>query len=157
MKKQKLKLIHPLKSRSLTLSLNRIPLTPSLNPPWLLPNLKWLTVRYLQWSKTSWRIRNVRLRISRKNTCLNCLATRGSLLTCSIEGQITDGSMMTSTIDVTTRGLPSPCLMSRTEMSLVGIPRLSGNLLVVMLVIVMRCCSTCLANVTSPTNEQEKR
>ena len=36
--------------------------------------------------------------------------------------------------------------------------RLSGNLLMVsFLVIVMRCCSTCLANVTSPTNEQEKR
>ena len=44
-------------------------------------------------------------------------------------------------------------------MSLVAIPRLSGNLfnMVSMLVIVMRCCSTCLANVTSPTNEQEKR
>ncbi len=40
-----------------------------------------------------------------------------------------------------------------------AIPRLSGNLIVMvsMLVIVMRCCSTCLANVISPTNEQEKR
>jgi flagellar basal body-associated protein FliL len=62
-------------------------------------------------------------------------------------------------IDVTTRGLPSPCIRSRTEMSSVAIPRLSGNLLllVIMLVIVMLCCSTCLATVTSLTNEQEEK
>ena len=43
-------------------------------------------------------------------------------------------------------------------MSLVAIPLLSGNLMEVsLLVIVMRCCSTCLANVTSPTKEQEER
>jgi hypothetical protein len=38
-------------------------------------------------------------------------------------------------------------------------PKLSGHLLMMvsMLVIVMRCCSTSLANVASPTNEQEKR
>jgi hypothetical protein len=69
-----------------------------------------------------------------------------------------DGCGKTSTIDVTTRGLQSPCLRSRMEISLVATPRLSGNLLIVsLLVIVMRCCSTFLANVTSPTNEQEKR
>jgi hypothetical protein len=38
-------------------------------------------------------------------------------------------------------------------------PKLSGHLilLVSMLVIVMRCCSTSLANFTSPTNDMEKR
>ena len=68
-----------------------------------------------------------------------------------------DGRPKTSMIDVITRGLLSPCLRSRTEMSLEATPRLSGHLMVSMLVIVMRCCSTCLANVTSPTKEQEKR
>ena len=44
-------------------------------------------------------------------------------------------------------------------MLLAVIPLLSGNLMMVVsiMVIVMRCCSTCLANVTSPTKEQEKR
>ncbi len=62
-------------------------------------------------------------------------------------------------IDVITSGLLSPCLRLRMEMSLVATPRLSGNLMMMVrgLVIVMRCCSTCLANVTSPTKEQEKR
>ena len=71
-----------------------------------------------------------------------------------------DGGPKYSMIDVITRGLLSPCLKSRMEMSSVATPRLSGNLLTVlvsMLVIVMRCCSTCLANVTSPTNEQDVR
>jgi hypothetical protein len=70
-----------------------------------------------------------------------------------------DGGVKTSIPDVITRGLLSLCLRSRTAMLLEAIPLVSGNLmmLVSMLVIVMRCCSTCLANVTSPTKEQEKR
>ncbi len=150
--------IHPLKLKPLTLSFSLNSQTPSLNPLWQLQSLNWQTLRYLQWLTTSWIIQNARLKISRKNTCVNFSATRGSLLTCSIEGQNMDGSYKTSTIDVTTRGLPSPCLRSKTETSSVAIPKLSGNLLLLtMLVIVMRCCSTCLANVTSPTNEQEMR
>jgi hypothetical protein len=46
-------------------------------------------------------------------------------------------------------------------MSLVATTRLSGYLflfnMLSMLVIVMRCCSTCLANVTSPTNDMDKK
>jgi hypothetical protein len=71
-----------------------------------------------------------------------------------------DGWTKTSIPDVITRDLLSLCLRSIMAMSLVATPRLSGNLLIIlvsMLMIVMRCCSTCLANVTSPTNEQEKR
>ena len=62
-------------------------------------------------------------------------------------------------IDVITRGLLSPCLRSRTAMLLAVIPLLSGNLMMMvsLLVIVMRCCSTCLANVTSPTKDMDKR
>ncbi len=68
-----------------------------------------------------------------------------------------DGRPKTSMIDVITRGLLSLCLRSRTAMLLEAIPLLSGNLilLVKLLVIVMRCCSTCLVNVTSPTKEKE--
>ena len=151
--------IQPLKLKPLTLSLSLNHLTPSLNPLWQLLSLNWLTMRYLHWLTASWNSQNVPLRINRRNICLNCSVTRDSLRTCSIEGQNTGGSLMTSTLDVTTRGLQSPCLRSRMEMSLVATPRLSGNLLLPgsMLVIVMRCCSTCLANVTSPTNEKEKR
>jgi hypothetical protein len=41
----------------------------------------------------------------------------------------------------------------------VAIPTLSGHLLgyISLLVIVMRCCSTCLNKVTSQTNEQARR
>ena len=43
-------------------------------------------------------------------------------------------------------------------MSLEAIPRLSGNLMMLsLLVIVMRCCSTCLAKGTSQTKEQAQR
>ena len=38
-----------------------------------------------------------------------------------------------------------------------AIPTLSGHLRVAYLVIVMRCCSTCLNKVTSQTNEQATR
>jgi hypothetical protein len=42
----------------------------------------------------------------------------------------------------------------------VAIPRLSGHLLLILVSmkrIVMRCCSTCLANITSPTDEHKMR
>ncbi len=97
--------------------------------------------------------------MNRRNTCVNSSAIRDSLLIYSIEVQNTDGSAKTSTIDVIARDLLSPYLRFRVEMWLEVIPRLSGNLflLVSVLVIVKRCCSICLPKVTSPTNEQEKR
>jgi hypothetical protein len=70
------------------------------------------------------------------------------------------GRGKTSTIGVITRGPLSPCSRSKEVSASEATPKLSGHLLlvmVVMLVIVMRCCSTSLANVTSPTNEQEMR
>jgi hypothetical protein len=67
--------------------------------------------------------------------------------------------MMIFTLGVITRGQLSPCSRSKEVTALEATPKHSGHLLhlISMLVIVMRCCSTSLANVTSPTNEEEER
>ena len=99
--------------KNLSLSLNQNPLILNLN---LLLKLNWLTRRYLPWSKTSWQIHKLRLKMNISSTCLNSSETRGLLLTCSIEAQIMDGCSKTFIIDVITRGLLSPCLRSRMAM-----------------------------------------
>ena len=67
------------------------------------------------------------------------------------------GMPMTSTHDVTKRDPPSLYSKSKMETASEDTLRLSGHLIVSLLVTVMRCCSTCLAAVTSQPNKQEKR
>ena len=73
------------------------------------------------------------------------------------------GRRKTSTHDVTARTPRSPCSKSKTQGTASGAsPTLSGHHLLLMagvslLVIVVRCCSTCLAKGTSQTKEQAKR
>ncbi len=68
------------------------------------------------------------------------------------------GCSKTSTQDVTARAPRSPCSKSRTQVNAsAATPTLSGHLMVSLLVIVVRCCSTCLAKGTSQTKEQAKR
>ena len=68
------------------------------------------------------------------------------------------GRQKTSTHDVTASAPPSPCSRSKTRWSAsAATPTLSGHLTMSMLVIVVRCCSTCLAKGTSQTKEQVRR
>ncbi len=68
------------------------------------------------------------------------------------------GKLRTSTQDVTKKAPLSPCLKSKTRMNaLAATPTLSGHLAMSMLVIVVRCCSTCLAKGTSQTKEKARR
>jgi hypothetical protein len=141
----------------LALSLPPQPLTLSLNQAW--PSLK-LSQQKIRTLPLSWNNtllnRNARL-TKRRNTYLNCSATRNSSRTCCIKAQSMGGMPKTFTHGAITRGQPSLCLRSKTVTASAASPKLSGNLLISLLVIVMRCCSTCLANVTSPTKEKEKR
>ena len=70
------------------------------------------------------------------------------------------GCSKTSTLDVTIRGQQYAYSKLKKVTALAGIQLLSGHLILIlvsMLVTVMRCCSTCLAAVTSQPNKQEKR
>ena len=71
------------------------------------------------------------------------------------------GGLKTSTNDVTASTPRSLCLKSKIQVNAsAAIPTLSGHLtllLVSMLVIVVRCCSTCLAKGISQTKEQARR
>jgi hypothetical protein len=96
----------------------------------------------------------------RRNTCRSCSAIRDSSHTCCTEAQNTGGIRKTSTLGVITRGQLYPCSRSKAGTASAATQKLSGHLLalvVCLMVIVMRCCSTSLANVTSPTNEQDGR
>jgi hypothetical protein len=65
---------------------------------------------------------------------------------------------MTSTHDATANTPQSLSLKSKTqENASAAIPTHSGHLMISMLVIVVRCCSTCLAIGTSQTKEQARR
>ena len=66
---------------------------------------------------------------------------------------------MTSTLDVIKRAQPSVFLRSKMETASVAIPRLSGpiHFLKSMLLIMMQCFLTFLANDTFKTKEQVKR
>ncbi len=96
----------------------------------------------------------------RRNTYLNCWATIESRLRFCTPALFMGGWLQTSTHDVTTRNPRSPCLKSKTQgTASAATPTLSGYLigLVSLLVIVVRCCSTCLAKGTSQTKEQAMR
>jgi hypothetical protein len=69
------------------------------------------------------------------------------------------GCTKTSTHDVTARAPQSPCSKLKMGTASAVIPALSGHPLTpgTMLVIVVRCCSTCLAKGTSQTKEQARR
>ena len=67
------------------------------------------------------------------------------------------GNTKTSTLDVTKRVPLSVSSRSKMETASEDSLRLSGHLMVSLLVTVMRCCSTCLAAVTSQPNKQERR
>ena len=71
------------------------------------------------------------------------------------------GRPKTSTLDVTVRAPLSPCSKSKRQVNAsAATPTLSGHLLipmVSMLVIVVRCCSTCLAKGTSQNKKQATR
>jgi hypothetical protein len=119
-----------------------------------------LTMRFLPRSSTnSWLTRNAPQRRRRRNTYRSYSAIRDSSHKCCSEAQNTGGMPKTSTLGVITRGPLYPCSRSKTETASEATPKLSGHLLIILsgLMIVMRCCSTSLANVTSPTIEQEKR
>ncbi len=69
------------------------------------------------------------------------------------------GWLKTSTQDVTASARRSLCSKSKTQMNAsAATPTLSGHHLMVMsmLVIIVRCCSTCLAKSTSQTKGQAK-
>ena len=123
-------------------------------------NLNSLTMRYLpKLLKNSCFTPSALQRRRRSNSCLNFSATRDSLLICCIVDQSMGGSAQTSTVGVITRERQSPCLRSKTVTASAATPRLSGHLMthLSMLVIVMRCCSTCLAKGTSQTKGQTIR
>ena len=68
------------------------------------------------------------------------------------------GRPKTSTHDVTASTPRSPCSKSKTQVNAsAATPTLSGHLTLSVLVIVVRCCSTCLAKGTSQTKEQAGR
>ncbi len=68
------------------------------------------------------------------------------------------GTEKTSTHDVTASAPRSPFLKSKTRgTASAATPTLSGHLALSLLVIVVRCCSTCLAKGTSQTKEQARR
>ena len=68
------------------------------------------------------------------------------------------GRSKTSTHVVTTKAPPSYCSKSKTqENASAATPKLSGHLIVSLLVIVVRCCSTCLAKGTSQAKEEAGR
>ena len=108
-------------------------------------------------STHSWSTRSARQTRSRRSTCSNSSVTNDlSHIFCS-EGLSMGGSIKTFTQDVTRRVPPSRCSRSKTGTASVASPTLSGQLTLSMLVIVMRCCSTCLAPVTSLPNEIQDR
>ncbi len=96
----------------------------------------------------------------KKNSCINSWVKSYFMLFFSTRGLFMGGSTKTSTQDVTARTPQSHCSKSRTQVNAsAALPTLSGHLLflVSMLVIVVRCCSTCLAKGTSQTKEQAQR
>ena len=70
------------------------------------------------------------------------------------------GCTKTSTQNVTARAPHSPCSKLKMETASAATPAQSGHLHLItvsMLMIVVRCCSTCLAKGTSQTKEQASR
>ena len=107
-------------------------------------------------STHSWSTRSARQTRSRRSTCSNSSVTNDlSHIFCS-EGLNMGGWRKTSTKDVMRRVPPSRYSRSKMGTASVASPTLSGHLTIRKLVIVMRCCSTCLAPVTSLPNEKQE-
>jgi hypothetical protein len=107
-------------------------------------------------STHSWSTQSARQTRSRRSSCSNSSETNDlSHIFCS-EGLSMGGSIKTFTQDVTRRVPPSRYSRSKMGTASVASPTLSGHLPLSMLVIVMRCCSTCLAPVTSLPNEKQE-
>jgi hypothetical protein len=109
--------------------------------------------------KISYLVRSAQQRSSRRNTCINCLATSDLSLFFSSVDLFTGGTPKISTLIVITKAQPSLCLKSKTVTASVATLKLSGSqfMAVSTLMIVMRCCSTSLDNVTSLTQEKAMR
>ena len=110
--------------------------------------------------KISYLVRSAQQRSSRRNTCINCLATSDLSLFFSSVDLFTGGTSKISTLIAITKAQPSLCLKSKTVTASVATLKLSGSQLITpvsTLVIVMRCCSTSLDNVTSLAQEKAKR
>ena len=96
----------------------------------------------------------------RKSSCLNCWEISNWSPRFFTAGLFMGGWLKTSTHDVTASTPRSLCSKSKTQGNAsAATPTLSGHLMMMvsMLVIVVRCCSTCLAKGTSQTKEQAKR
>ena len=106
--------------------------------------------------KISYLVRSAQQRSSRRNTCINCLATSDLSLFFSSVDLFTGGTPKISTLVAITKAQPSLCLKSKTVTASVATLKLSGSQLIKVssLVIVMRCCSTSLDNVTSLAQEK---
>ncbi len=140
-------------------SLNRNSFSQSFNQLLKPNNLTLSPLRYLlTWLMTSYRILHAPQRKKRKNSCWNYWTIREWKQRFFTEGLFMGGWRKTSTNDVTARAPRSPCSRSKTQgTALAATLTLSGHLLVSILVIVARCCSTCLAKGISQTKEQAKR
>ena len=106
------------------------------------------------------RIQDAPQRKKRRSSCSNCWVIRDWSLHFYTAGLFMGGSTQTSTHDVTARTPQSPCSKSWAQVNAsAATPTLSGHHLIYgsLLVIVVRCCSTCLAKGTSQTKEQAKR
>jgi hypothetical protein len=108
--------------------------------------------------KISYLARSAQQRSSRRNTCLNCLATSDLSLFFSSVDLFMGGTAKISTLVAITKAQPSLCLKSKTVTASAATLKLSGSQVAVSgLVIVMRCCSTSLDNVTSLPQEKAMR
>jgi hypothetical protein len=108
-------------------------------------------------SRHSWSTQSALQTRSRRSSCSNSSVTNDlSPIFCS-EGLNMDRMQKISTKDVTRRVPPSRYSRSKMGTASVASPTLSGHLTISLLVIVMRCCSTCLAPVTSLPNEKQER
>ena len=110
-------------------------------------------------STISYLARSAQQRSSRRNTCINCLATSDLSLFFSSVDLFTGGNTKISTLVAITKAQASLCLKSKTVTASVATLKLSGSQMMTVsaLVIVMRCCSTCLNNVTSLAQDMAKR
>ena len=109
--------------------------------------------------KISYLVRSAQQRSSRRNTCINCLATSDLSLFFSSVDLFTGGQPKISTVVAITKAQPSLCLKSKTVTASVATLKLSGSQMIAVSgsVIVMRCCLTCLNNVNSLAQEMAKR
>ncbi len=99
---------------------------------------KWLFIR-----------QSALLKRRRSYSCKNCWATSDLSQSFSLVDLSTGGWAKTSTRDVTTKVPPSPFLRWNMGTASAVSPMLSGHVSMTTLVILVRCCLTCRANVNS--------